>query len=86
MSTTKKMMWVVKEDGASWIGEYFREIILNDNLLPFLRDPDNVLDVDQVTPLHDKAPCFKALQTQDMLRRENIDFSTIPNGLQILLI
>lgn len=72
--TIKKMMWVLKEDGASWTGEYFREIILTGNLLPFLRDPENVLDVDQVTLLHDKAPCFKALQTQDLLRRENVDF------------
>lgn len=72
--TAKKMMWVIKENGDSWTGEYFRNKILNDNLIPFLRDPDNVIDVDQVTLLHDKAPCFKALQTQQMLKEENIDF------------
>lgn len=70
----KKMMWVIKEDGETWNGEYFREVILEQNVLPFLKDPENVEDVDQVTFLHDKAPCFKAMRTQEMLRNSGIDF------------
>ena len=55
----KKMMWVIKEDNETWNGEYFREVILEQNVLPFLRDAENVEDVDQVTFLHDKAPCLR---------------------------
>lgn len=71
--TARKMMFIIKENGESWTGEYFRNTILN-SLIPFLHDPENVVDVNQVTLLHDKAPCFKALQTQQMLRNANVDF------------
>ena len=43
-------------------------------VIPYLQDPQNVLDVTQVTFLHDKAPCMKALQTQNLLKDNNIDF------------
>lgn len=72
--SSKKMMWVVKEQGESWTGQYFRETIIEQHLLPFLRNPDNILDIDQPTLVHDKAPCFKALQTQQLLLHNNIDF------------
>lgn len=71
--TAKKLMWVIKEDGHSWNGEYFRSI-LSENVFPFLRDEENVVDPSQVTFLHDKAPCFKASATQQLLRSEGIDF------------
>ena len=64
-------MWVTKPRG-SWDGDYFREILSN-SVIPFLQDPQNVVDVEEVTFLHDKAPCMKALRTQNLLR-ENIDF------------
>ena len=60
----KKMMWVIKENGETLIREYFRQVILEQNILPFLTNAENVEDVDQVTVLHDKAPCFKAMRTQ----------------------
>ena len=72
--SVRRMIWVIKEQGESWNGEYFRNTILQQHVLPFLANPLNVLDVDQTTFLHDKAPCFKALATQQLLRDHNIDF------------
>ena len=67
-------MWVIKEQGETWTGEYFRNTILTENLIPFLRNDQNVIDVNQVTLVHDKAPCFKALATQQLLQDNAIDF------------
>lgn len=72
--TARRMMWVVKDNGQSWTAAYFMDTILQQHLIPFLREPDNVIDVDQVTLLHDKAPCFKALAVQQLLRDNNVDF------------
>ena len=72
--TAKRLMWIIKEKGQSWNGEYFRDTVLTGGVFPFLRDPENVLSVAEVTFLHDKAPCFKALQTQELLRNSGIDF------------
>jgi len=74
MFTVYCLLWVIKEAGESWTGEYFHKTILTDNVLPFLRDEDNVLDVPEVCFLHDKAPCFKALATQELLRQSSINF------------
>ena len=71
--TAKKMMWVLKEKGQSWDGAYFRQI-LTDNIIPFLKNRENVIDVKQTTFLHDKAPCMKALATQQLLINNNVDF------------
>jgi len=51
-------------------GKYFRNTILTDNVLAFLRDEDNMLDVQEVCFLHNKVPCFKAL----LLPQSCIDF------------
>ena len=71
--TAKSLLWVIKEDGAKWNGEYFRSI-LSEQVIPFLKNPQNVISVPDVTFLHDKAPCFKALATQALLRDSGIDF------------
>ena len=71
--TSKKMMWVIKEKGESWNGDYFRQLLL-DNVIPFLQNPRNVLHVGHATFLHDKAPCMRALATQQLLIANNIDF------------
>ena len=55
-------------------GEYFRENVLNEAVIPFLKNLENVISVKDVTFLHDKAPCFKALKTQDLLRQSKVDF------------
>ena len=47
---------------------------LNGACCSLLQDPQNVLDVTQVTYLYDKAPCMKAFQTQNLLKDNNIDF------------
>ena len=68
------MTWVIKEKGESWNGDYFRNEVLADVVIPFLRDPRNVIDPDEVTFLHDKAPCMKAIATQQLLRANFVDF------------
>ncbi|CAF3860747.1 unnamed protein product [Rotaria sp. Silwood1] len=63
-----------QEEGQSWDGAYFREIILQKHVIPFLRNPTNVLDTNEVIFLHDKAPCMKANATQHLLEDEGVNF------------
>ena len=72
--TAKSMCWHVKEQGESWNGDYFRNEILLGTVIPFLKDPQNVLDVGETTFLHDKAPCMKAIATLQLLKSNSIDF------------
>jgi len=74
MFTAKKLLWALKEHGQSWDGAYFREIILRQHVIPFIRDPTNVLDTNEVIFLHDKAPCMKANATQQLLGDEGVKF------------
>ena len=68
------MMWVIKERGHSWDGAYFRQNILIERVIPFLKDQGNVISVDDTTLLHDRALCMKALATQALLRNNQVDF------------
>jgi hypothetical protein len=86
MFTAKKLLWVLNEEGQSWDGAYFREIILQQHVIPFLRNPNNVLDTDAVLFLHDKAPCVKANATQHLLEDEGLQFWGIRFGLATVLI
>ena len=52
----------------------FREVILAENVIPFLKNKNNVLSVKDTTFLHDRAPCMKAHATQNMLKANKIDF------------
>jgi hypothetical protein len=70
----RAMLYVIKPFGQSWNGDYFRNIILLQHTIPFLQDPQKVLDPNQVTFLHDRAPCMKALQTQQLLEQYGVDF------------
>ena len=72
--TCKRMTWVIKEKGENWDGEYFRNKVLSDVVIPFLQNRRNVIDVDDVTFLHDKAPCMKAIATQQLLQANSVDF------------
>lgn len=74
MFTAKKLLWVMKEHGQSWDGTYFRETILHQHVIPFLCNPDNVLDTNEVIFLHDKAPCMKANATQHLLEDAGVNF------------
>jgi len=65
---------VIKEKGESWTGEYFRNIILMEHVIPFLKDEENVIDPDEVIFVHDKAPCMRAYMTQHLLQDNDINF------------
>jgi transposase len=72
--TAVKLIWVIKDDGASWDGAYYRQSILVENVIPFLTDSRNVLEPWEVVYLHDSAPCHKANATQALLKDCEIDF------------
>ena len=64
----------MKEHGQSWNGTYFRGTVLHQHVIPFLRNPDNVLDTNEVVFLYDKASCMKANATQHLLEDEDVNF------------
>lgn len=68
---------MIKEDGETSNGEYFHEVIHEENVFPFMRNEENLEDVDQITLLHDKAPRFKATQTQKMFRNSGFNLPSI---------
>lgn len=72
--TTKKLHWVIKDEGESWTGQYFRDTILIWHVFLFLKDAENVIDVNEVTFVHDKAPCMKANMTQHLIQNNHINF------------
>lgn len=74
MFTAKRLMWVIKDKGQSWDGTYFRDVVLVQHVIPFLKNPGNVLNVNETTFLHDRAPCMKAFATQNLLKANQIDF------------
>jgi len=76
----KKLQITYLRPATARTGEYFRNTVLTDNVLRFLRDEDNVLDVQEVCFLHDKVPCFKALATQELLWESGIDFFNTASG------
>ena len=71
--SAKTVISVVKDKGQSWNGEYFRSI-LTEFVIPFMQNPDCVVSVEDAVFLHDKARCMSALQTQDLLQTNGIDF------------
>ena len=71
--TARQMTWVIKPQVQGWDGDYFQKV-LTERIIPFLQDLQNVLDVTQVTFLHNKAPCMKAFWTQNLLKDNNLDF------------
>ena len=73
MFTCKSLLWIVKEEGKSWDGAYYRSEILP-GVFNFLSDPENVLSQEDVVILHDKAPGWAANSTQDMLKESGYDF------------
>ncbi len=72
--TAKKMLWVVKDQVQKWSGDYLREVILAQHVMAFLKNPRNVLDVQNTTFLHDSEPCMNALATQNLLKNNGINF------------
>ncbi len=72
--TMKKMLCVVKYQEQKWNGDYFREVIHAQHVIPFMKNPRNVLDVQNTTFLHDHAPCMSVLATQNFIKNNGIDF------------
>ena len=72
--TVKKLHWVIKDKGESWTGQYFRDIILTENVILSLKNEENVIDPDEVVFVHDKAPCMRANQIQHLLRDNGVKF------------
>jgi hypothetical protein len=73
MFTAKEFLWVLKEQRQSWYEVYFREIILQQHVIPFPRDPNNVLGTNEVMFLHHKSPCMKANATQHLSEDETVN-------------
>ncbi len=71
--TARRMMWIVKERGESWNGNYFRETVLP-KVHDFLNKKDNVVSIGDTIILHDKAPGWAANPTQELLRNGPVDF------------
>ncbi|CAF2818222.1 unnamed protein product [Rotaria sp. Silwood2] len=72
--TAKKLPWVIKDKGEFWTGQYFRGTILAENVIPFLKNEENVIDSNQVIFVHNKASCMQANQTQHLLRNNDVKF------------
>ncbi|CAF4602391.1 unnamed protein product, partial [Rotaria sp. Silwood2] len=53
----ERLLWVIKDNGEPWSGEYFRDIILTQNVILFLNDEENVIDPNEATFAHDKTAC-----------------------------
>jgi hypothetical protein len=70
----KRLLWVIKDNGESWNGQYFRDRILTKNVFPFLKNKENLLDPDEVIFIHDKAPCMRANQTQHLFQDNDVKF------------
>ena len=56
MFTCKRLLWVTKDEGESWTGKYFRDVILAQNVFPFLKNEENVIDPDEIIFVHNKGP------------------------------
>ena len=51
----KRLLWIIKNKGEFWPGEYFRYVVLAQNVFSFLKDEENVIDLNEVLFVHDKA-------------------------------
>ncbi|CAF4635785.1 unnamed protein product, partial [Rotaria sp. Silwood2] len=80
--TAKRLHWVIKDKGESWTGQYFPDIILTENVFPFLKTEENVIDPDEVVFVHDKAPCMQANQTQLCFKTTTLNFVIMIFGLK----
>ena len=72
--TAKRLHWVIKEKGESSTGSYFRDTIIMQHVIPFLKNKKNVIDPDEVIFVHDKAPRMRAYMTQHLLQDNDINF------------
>ena len=71
--SAKTIRWVIKKDGQSWNGEYFRGTIIP-VIQDFVEDEDNFYDNSLACGQHDCAPGWAANATQDDLKDADLDF------------
>ncbi|CAF5086677.1 unnamed protein product, partial [Rotaria sp. Silwood1] len=69
-----RLHWAIKDKGEFWTGQCFPDIILTENVFPFLKNEENVIDPDEVIFVHDKASCMRANQTQHLLQDNKVKF------------
>ncbi len=74
MQFSKIRNFILKEQGASWNGEYFREEILKNTVFPFMSDPECVKDTATAKFLHDNAHMCSANASQQLMRDSCIQF------------
>ena len=49
-------------------------LVLTENIFPLLKSKKNVIDPDEVTFVHDKAPCMRANQTHHLFQNNDVKF------------
>ena len=72
--TCKRLLWVINNKGKLWTGQYVRDMILTENVIPFLKNEEKVVDVDESIFVYDVASCMPANTTQHSLYDNAIQF------------
>ena len=68
------MLSVMKNKEESWKSQYFPDTILTENVVSFLENKENVIDIDEGTFIHDKELYIRANKTQQLLYNNSIHF------------
>ncbi|CEF71090.1 Hypothetical protein SRAE_X000041700 [Strongyloides ratti] len=74
MFTGKRLMWMITENDQKWDGDFFRNVILLENVIPFLNNSNNVFNKNEIVFVHDRSSWMKANATQYFLKNHNINF------------
>jgi len=72
--TARKGYLIIKDEEEYWKGHYFCDTVLIQHVFPFLKNEENVMHVNEVTLVHDKAPCMKANMTQQLIHDNDASF------------
>ncbi len=72
--TTRKWHSIIKDKEKFWKGHYFCDTVLIQHVFPFLKNEENVMHVNEVTFVDDKAPCMKANMTQQLIQDNDVSF------------
>ena len=72
MFICKRLLGVIKDKDESWTGDYFRSIVLAQNVFPFLKNEENVIDLDEVIFVHAKASCMRVNKIQHLLEDNDV--------------
>ena len=72
MMSAKTISFIIKEQGQSWDGAYFRDTVIP-HLETFIDDEDNFYDNTLACVVHDRCPGWRANATQTLLDDLQID-------------